>query len=228
MSRLFKIFLIVVLSVFSTLNLSANDTFFSIEKSAQDTYLIDAWKKLDDMNISDAFRRNLDNLNQRSVLDEYAGNIATASNARKGNFGEIGADLDLNAKGFESLQTRISSIDAGGHNGLDGVYIKNGEYYIIEGKYSGSASINGANPNTGLDRQMSDDWIASRDWQGVNIEQGVLENLLLTKNYKRILAKVAPDGTVTYQYVGSTGYLTPNGLGAGGTGPFGIFDPLNP
>ena len=34
MSRFFKIFLIVVLSVFSTLNLSANDTFFSIEKSS--------------------------------------------------------------------------------------------------------------------------------------------------------------------------------------------------
>ncbi len=35
MNSLFKIFLIVVLSVFSTLNLSANDTFFSIEKSSE-------------------------------------------------------------------------------------------------------------------------------------------------------------------------------------------------
>ena len=34
MSQFFKIFLIVVLSVFSTLNLSANDTFFSIEKQS--------------------------------------------------------------------------------------------------------------------------------------------------------------------------------------------------
>jgi hypothetical protein len=33
-NRFFKIFLIVVLSVFSTLNLSANDTFFSIEKQS--------------------------------------------------------------------------------------------------------------------------------------------------------------------------------------------------
>ena len=35
MSRLFKIFLLVVLSVFSALNLSANETFFSIEKSSE-------------------------------------------------------------------------------------------------------------------------------------------------------------------------------------------------
>ncbi len=34
MSNQFKIFLLVVLSVFSTLNLSANDTFFSTEKSS--------------------------------------------------------------------------------------------------------------------------------------------------------------------------------------------------
>ena len=34
MSRFLKIYLLVVLSVFSTLNLSANDTFFSIEKQS--------------------------------------------------------------------------------------------------------------------------------------------------------------------------------------------------
>lgn len=122
----------------------------------------------------------------------------------------------------------MTDINTPTHQDLDGVFVKDGQYYIVEGKYTGSASLNPANPNTGLYRQMSDDWITSRDWQGVNIDQGVLENLLLTKNYKRILAKVAPDGTVTYQYVGSTGYLTTNGLGAGGTGPFGVFEPLNP
>jgi hypothetical protein len=48
-SRLFKIYLLVVLSVFSTLNLSANDTFFSIEKRAIGIDLIDAWEKLIDI-----------------------------------------------------------------------------------------------------------------------------------------------------------------------------------
>jgi len=50
-NRFFKIFLIVVLSVFSTLNLSANDTFFSTEnfryeKTAIDADMIDAWEML--------------------------------------------------------------------------------------------------------------------------------------------------------------------------------------
>jgi hypothetical protein len=52
--------------------------------------------------------------------------------------------------------SRIDNIDAAGHNGLDGVYRKNGEYFIVEGKYTGSASLNPANPATQLPRQMSD------------------------------------------------------------------------
>lgn len=72
---------------------------------------------------------------------------------------------------------------------------------------------------------MSDDWITSRDWSNINLDQATITNLLQTKNYKRILAKVSPDGAVSYQYVGSTGYLTPNGPGSGGAGPFGEFIP---
>jgi hypothetical protein len=158
-------------------------------------------------------------------INEYAEDIANASNARKGNFGEIGAVLDLNAKGYTSLQPRIDGIDSPGHNDLDGIYVKNGEYFVVEGKYTGSASLNPADPTTGLPRQMSDDWITSRDWSNINLDQATITNLLQTKNYKRILAKVSPDGAVSYQYVGSTGYLTPNGPGSGGAGPFGEFIP---
>ncbi|OQA49776.1 MAG: hypothetical protein BWY47_00679 [Bacteroidetes bacterium ADurb.Bin302] len=102
---------------------------------------------------------------------------------------------------------------------------KDGQYFIVEGKYTGSAGLNPADPKTGLPKQMSDDWITSRDWSNINLDQATITNLLQTKNYKRILAKVSPDGAVSYQYVGSTGYLTPNGPGSGGTGPFGEFIP---
>jgi|GEM_PF-3454113 len=124
-----------------------------------------AWEKFLDDGLPPAFRRNITNLNQRTILDEWAGNIATASNKRKGNFGEIGADLDLNAKNYESLQQRIDGIDSPGHDGLDGAYKKNGEYFIVEGKYSGSANLNPANPATNLPKQMTDDWISQNDWQ---------------------------------------------------------------
>ena len=186
---------------------------------------VKAWEDLYKLDLPPTFRTNITNLNQRSLINEYAEDIANASNARKGNFGEIGAVLDLNAKGYTSLQPRIDGIDSPGHNDLDGIYVKNGEYFVVEGKYTGSASLNPADPTTGLPRQMSDDWITSRDWSNINLDQATITNLLQTKNYKRILAKVSPDGAVSYQYVGSTGYLTPNGPGSGGAGPFGEFIP---
>jgi len=196
---------------------SAMALFLSVVNPAQGTELFDSWKKLDELGFSQSTRRNIDNLKQRNIIDQYADNIANASNSRKGNFGEIGADLDLNGKGYESLQTRIDDIDAFGHNGLDGVYRKDGQYFIVEGKYTGSASLNPANDATGLARQMSDDWIATRDWSNVNLEQGVIDDLLDTGNYKRILAKVAPDGSVSYKLIDADGYVA--------LGNAGIFNP---
>ena len=181
---------------------------------------LEAWKKLD--NFSSPIRSNLDNLAQRMILDEYSGVIANASNARKGNFGEIGADLDLTTKGYESLiQPRINNIDAPGHNGIDGVYRKpNGDYVIVEGKYTGSASLNPANPATNLDRQMSDAWIQAdnRLLDALGGNQEVVDDIL-DSGYERVLAKVAPDGSVSYKYVSETGYLSQ------GAGPLGDWTP---
>ncbi len=169
--------------------------------------LVDSWKKLDELGFSQAARRNIDNLKQRSIIDQYADDIANASNARKGNFGEIGADLDLNSKGYESLLSkRIDDIDAPGHNGIDGVYRKNGEYFIVEGKYTGSASLNPADDATGLARQMSDDWIFS-DNRLVNAVGDELARDIELVSYKRVLAKAAPDGSVTYRLIDEYGYV---------------------
>ena len=183
----------------------------------EDATLVNAWKKLEELGFSETARRNIDNLKQRSIIDQYANDIANASNARKGNFGELGADLDLNSKGYESLISRINDIDAAGHNGLDGVYRKGGKYFIVEGKYTGSASLNGADEVTGLPRQMSDDWIASRDWSIVNLDRSIIQGLLDSKDYTRLLAKVAPDGSVTYSLVDEFGYVL--------RGNAGIFNP---
>lgn len=175
-----------------------------------------AWKRFAENGLPSAFRRNITNLNQREILDQWADNIANASNAQKGNFGEIGADLNLNGKGYESLIPRIDDIDAPGHNGIDGVFKKNGEYFIVEGKYTGSASLNPADSSTGLPRQMSDDWIQQKlvDAVGQSLADDIFDF-----GYSRILAKVAPDGSVTYKYVSETGYLTQGG------GPLGDWIP---
>ena len=201
---------------FVLLFLGAGQSFAS-EKEVKGTDLVNAWKKLNGLGFPQAARRNIDNLKQRSIIDEYADNISNASNARKGNFGEIGADLNLNSKGYESLMSRIDDIDAPGHNGLDGVYRKDLQYFIVEGKYTGSASLNAADDATGLARQMSDEWIATRDWTGVNLDQSTITNLLRNKNYQRVLAKVAPDGSVTYSFVDEFGYVI--------RGNAGVFNP---
>lgn len=111
----------------------------------------------------------------------------------------------MNSKGYESLIGRIEDINASGHNGLDGVFLKDGNYYIVEGKYSGSAQINAAVPPN-LPRQMSDAWIGSRSWDEVNLNQSVIDDLIENKNYERILAKTAPNGTVTYSKIDAEGY----------------------
>ncbi|MFA0960739.1 hypothetical protein AB9P05_02925 [Roseivirga sp. BDSF3-8] len=114
--------------------------------------------------------------------------------------------MDLNGKGYESLQPRITDIDAPSHNGIDGVYRKNGEYFIVEGKYTGSASLNSADAATGLARQMSDEWIFS-DNRLVNAVGDELARDIELFGYKKILAKVAPDGSVTYRLIDEYGYV---------------------
>jgi hypothetical protein len=164
-----------------------------------------AWEDLYKLDLPPTFRTNITNLNQRSLINEYAGDIANASNARKGNFGEIGADLDLNAKGYTSLQPRIDGIDSPGHNGIDIVVEKDGQYFIVEGKYTGSAGLNPADPKTGLPKQMSDDWISQNDFQRLRDAVGNdLAEKIISAGYKRILAKTSLDGTVLYKELSPT------------------------
>jgi hypothetical protein len=64
-NRFFKIFLIVVLSVFSTLNLSANDTFFSIEKQSSSVEdlanaVVNSADELMDFVIANGIRSDID------------------------------------------------------------------------------------------------------------------------------------------------------------------------
>jgi hypothetical protein len=115
---------------------------------------------------------------------------------------------------------RTDNIDAPNHNGIDGIYKKNGNYYIVEGKYSGTASLNPANPATNLDRQMSDDWILAdnRLINALGGDQNIADDIV-DSGYYRILAKVAPDGSVSYKYVSETGYLSQ------GAGPLGDWTP---
>lgn len=57
---------------------------------------------------------------------------------------------------------------------------------------------------------MSDNWIATRDWSEINLDQGIINSLLNTRDYIRVLAKVAPDGSVSYNLIDKNGFISGN------------------
>jgi len=158
---------------------------------------------------------------QKAVIDQYKGIISQMSNARKGNFGEIAADVDLLSNGYERLHNSpLLDIDANGHPGIDHVY-KNpttGEFLLVEAKW-GNNGLNGANPNTGLPRQMSDDWITDESLSTTDrLFQAIGENTslyqeIMSSGYTRLKASVQPDGSVTYRLIGSDGYQINGAIG---------------
>ncbi|WP_435353259.1 hypothetical protein [Emticicia sp. SJ17W-69] len=165
-----------------------------------------AWQKIDDLCASTidklkVFVRNnlFDNIynSQKNLVLTWRNNISTASNLRKGNFGEMASDALLTEKGFLPLHTRLDNIDAPTRQGIDGVFKKGNDYYIVEAKYRGTAGLSTLTNGT---KQMSDTWINSRllDAVGATVTQDIN-----ARGYKRLLANVAPDGSVTYSELDS-------------------------
>jgi hypothetical protein len=143
---------------------------------------------------------------QKKLVDQHKESIASANNFRKGNFGEMATDVNLSGKGYKPLHTRVTDIDAPMKQGIDGVFEKNGEFFIVESKYSGTSKL--GKTNTG--RQMSDNWIngslpgktTSRLEDTVGKEMAIeIQNV----GYKSVLSEVASDGSITYKLINSDG-----------------------
>jgi hypothetical protein len=116
------------------------------------------------------------------------------------DFQIITINTALTEKGFNPLHSRKTALtDGWGETGIDGVFVKDGQYYIVEAKYHGQATLTPANHATGLPKQMSDDWILT-DNRILNAVGGDVNlSNKITNSYRRILAEVAPDGTVIYK-----------------------------
>ena len=131
---------------------------------------------------------------QKSVVNENINIIAKASNNSKGAWGEMVSDVALTEKGFTPLHTRKTALTEGwGETGLDGVFLKNGEYYIIEAKYTGLSKLSVSADG----KQLSKGWIEGSQ----RLEKAVGENIaqdIIQKGYKKIWAQVSPDGKVTF------------------------------
>lgn len=122
----------------------------------------------------------------------------------------MATDLDLSEKGYIPLHQRIDNIDASGHQGIDAVMEKNGQYFIVESKFSSTStpSLNPANPVTGLPKQMSDLWISRPgELSSVIGNNEILAQQILNSNYTRVLATHGPNGNKVYRLVDSLGNI---------------------
>jgi len=133
---------------------------------------------------------------QKTAVNQNKNIIANASNNAKGAWGEMASDAFLTEKSYQPLHNRKTALTQGwGETGIDGIFKKDGQYYIVEAKYSGTSQLKMTNDG----KQMSDTWIQSSnrldDILGANIAQDLRE----TGNYRRILAKVQPDGTIIFK-----------------------------
>jgi hypothetical protein len=131
---------------------------------------------------------------QKSIINQWKNNIATATNIRKGNFGEIASDAFLAEKNFQPLHTRLQSIDAPTRQGIDGVFKKGNEYFIVESKYHGTTTLG----NTIDGKQMSDAWINGSDRLLNAVGPTILQDINAV-GYRRLLAEVSPDGSIIYK-----------------------------
>lgn len=152
---------------------------------------------------------------QKILKKQYKNVIATASNARKGVFGEICTDIDFVEKGYEVLHiNRKTAIDPIGNNtGIDHIF-KNpetGEFIIVESKYHGTGGLSTLTDGT---RQMSDNWIKgtndnilnneNRLWMALGQDTSLYNQV--KSNYQRVIAYIQADGSINYKYITSQGY----------------------
>ncbi len=119
----------------------------------------------------------------QEVLNKQKELLSNSNNTQTGILREEIADSYFKNSGYTKLENKCGS------NCFDGVYIKNGELYIVEVKplkERGSVKLKSANQSTGLDVQMSDAWIKSRANELSSQKIIQLLRLLEIKFYKQL------------------------------------------
>jgi hypothetical protein len=131
---------------------------------------------------------------QKETIEKYkGGTISSANRQAKGVFGEMGTDVVFAEKGYEPLHIRNETLlDGWGEAGIDHIFKKDGEYFIVESKFTGYAQLG----QTADGLQMSDGWITGSGRLLDVLGDNNLVNEILANGYRRILSEVSPDGLV--------------------------------
>ncbi|HEM3699228.1 TPA: hypothetical protein U1C85_002325, partial [Streptococcus suis] len=125
----------------------------------------------------------------KAIHNVENGTTPLTTDAQKGNYGEMKMDRYMEERGYTRVSTdRVTSIDAKGHQGIDGVYYHKGTdtYIVAEAKYN-KAQLSTLSDGT---KQMSDEWIEPRLFKSV----GDLKDNITS--YDKIFVRVMPDGSI--------------------------------
>ena len=127
----------------------------------------------------------------KAIHNVENGTTPLTTNVHKGNYGEMKMDRYMEERGYTRVSTdRVTSIDAKGHQGIDGVYYHKGTdtYVVAEAKYN-TAQLG----KTQDGPQMSGGWIDKRLQKAVGSD---LTDVINSQGYDSLLVRVMPDGSV--------------------------------
>ncbi|WP_223245859.1 hypothetical protein [Streptococcus himalayensis] len=150
---------------------------------------IDASKKARDSSNFDEHLRREGTI--KAIHNVENGTTPLKTNAQKGNYGEMKMDRYMEERGYTRVSTdRVTSIDAKGHQGIDGVYYHKGTdtYVVAEAKYN-TAQLG----KTQDGPQMGYDWIKNRLDDAVGAD---LADTINMNGYDSLLVRVMPDGSI--------------------------------
>jgi len=144
---------------------------------------------------------------QRDAIDKVkSGEVDLGGNGntvRKGNFGEMVTDDTLVNKGFTPLHSRITDIDQQITQGIDGVFEKDGKYFIVESKFGSSSLSKDLADGT---NQMDDAWITKRIKE-MGLPPSVEYDIVTNRNYTPVVAQVSKTGAVKFKQLKPDGSI---------------------
>jgi len=159
---------------------------------------------------------------QAQVIEAVeSGEVQLDTNLKKGNYGEMKVDHDLEERGYERISTdAVTDLNEPTHHGIDGVYYKpDGEppYLIVDAKYD-TAELKETADGT----QMSESWIDARLDDAVGKEAAdEIRMAQLNGDVGCYVGRVAKGGDlaaeIVYDKVDAAGNIVEKGVKINGT-----------
>lgn len=132
-------------------------------------------------------------IQMRLVVSVYTGRIKHLSRLERGNYGEIVQDLILIGNGYIAYHSRLTSLIAPSHHGIDGLYcMPNQRIYIVTDAKYGSSRLGRLKDGR---RQLSDAWIDLRLCPPAMLEKTSRLTSIVGEHFSEIIIQNIKSGT---------------------------------